>query len=93
MAILFVGGVLIGAILGQYCKWVVLIPVYGIVIFLFLANLMHAEHSLLGWVTRFVVVAASLQLGYIVKLTARLAASNLQRPAAPDVRRPRSWPA
>lgn len=70
MAILVVGGVLVGIALGQFFKCFVLIPASGLAVILVLANPAHIEHSLLGSFLQFVVLTISLQFGYVVGLFA-----------------------
>jgi hypothetical protein len=70
MAILVVGGVVFGIILGHFFKWFVLIPACGLAIVLVLINPAHMENSLLGWFVQFLVLITSLQIGYVIGLVA-----------------------
>jgi hypothetical protein len=73
MGILVVGTFLFGMILGRFFKWYVLIPAFGlaIVLVLVLAIARYPEHSLVGSVLQFIVVATSIQIGYVVGLFTR----------------------
>jgi len=70
MAILVVGGILVGTVLGQFFKYAVLIPACGLAVILVLANPAHIEHSLLDSFLQIVAATASLQFGYVVGLVA-----------------------
>ncbi|MGP8283628.1 MAG: hypothetical protein ACLQT6_13075, partial [Desulfomonilaceae bacterium] len=65
MGILVVDGVLFGMILGRFFKWPVLIPAYGLVSVMVVANPAHIENSLAGCCVQTVVVIISLQIGYV----------------------------
>jgi hypothetical protein len=65
MAILIVGGILLGMILGQFFKWYVLVPACGIVIVLVLVNPVYMG-GFLSWFLQVVAVTTSLQIGYVV---------------------------
>ena len=79
MGILVVGGILFGMILGRFFKWFVLIPACGLAAVLVLINPVHMENSLLSWFFQFVVLTASLQIGYVVGLVA----PNFRRASRP----------
>ena len=87
MAILVVGGVVFGIILGHFFKWFVLIPACGLAIVLVLINPAHMENSLLGWFVQFVVLTTSLQIGYVVGLVASNFRRASKRSKKPGVRR------
>jgi hypothetical protein len=70
MAILIVGGILLGMILGQFFKWYVLVPACGIVIVLVLVNPAYMG-GFLSWFLQVVAVTTSLQIGYVVGLVSR----------------------
>jgi hypothetical protein len=70
MGILVIGGAL-GMILGRFFKWPVLIPAYGLVSVMVVANPAHMENSLAGWCVQTVVVITSLQIGYVAGVVAR----------------------
>jgi hypothetical protein len=67
--ILVVGGLLFGMILGRFFKWYVLVPACGLAIALVLANPTDTD-SFLGLFIHVVMVTASLQLGYLIRLMA-----------------------
>lgn len=71
MAIVVVGAVLFGMILGQFFKLYVLIPACGLTIVLVLLFPAHAEPSLLRWLLQIYIVTISLQIGYAVGLFVR----------------------
>ena len=79
MGILVVGGILFGMIFGRFFKWFVLIPACGLAAVLVLINPAHMENSLLSWFFQFVVLTASLQIGYVVGLVA----PNFRRASRP----------
>jgi hypothetical protein len=71
MAIVVVGAVLFGMILGQFFKWYVLIPACGLAIVLVLIYSAHAEPSLLRWLIQIYIVTTTLQIGYAAGLFVR----------------------
>ena len=56
MGNLVVAGALFGMILGRFFKWPVLIPAYGLVSVMVVANPAHMENSLAGWCVQTVML-------------------------------------
>jgi hypothetical protein len=67
MAILVVGGILLGMILAQFFKWYVLFPACVLAIVPAFADPAHMN-GFLGWFIQFVALTASLQIGYVIGL-------------------------
>jgi hypothetical protein len=70
MTILVIGGVLVGIVLGQFFKCLV-IPASGLAAFLILTSRLQTETNLWGWFIQFAAAATSLQIGYLAGLFAR----------------------
>jgi hypothetical protein len=64
MAILLIGSVLLGAVLGRFFKVLVLVPVCALVFAAVLIKSADVEHGLHP-LFEFAVVIASLQIGYV----------------------------
>jgi hypothetical protein len=67
LGVLIVGGILFGMFLGRSFMWYVLVPAFGFVLVPFLAEPEHTGSFLAGFLN-IVVMTASFQLGYIVRL-------------------------
>jgi len=68
MAVIIIGGVLFGTILGRFFKIFVLVPASALAIVLVVASPTSAENSLWYSVLEIGVLVTSLQVGYFVGL-------------------------
>ena len=87
MAILILGSVLLGAVLGRFFKVLVLVPACALV----LVRSADGEHGLLRALLEFAVLITSLQIGYVVGLVSHSIPSVSERrgtTAAPPATRP-----
>jgi hypothetical protein len=82
MAILLIGSVLLGAVLGRFFKVLVLVPACALVLAAVLVGSADVEHGLLRRLLEFAVLIASLQIGYVSGLFAFFLPSGSQRPRA-----------
>jgi len=87
MAILLIGSVLLGAVLGRFFKVLVLVPACALVLAAVLAGSADVEHGLLRPLLEFAALIASLQIGYVSGLLSFFILSGSQRQGKP---RPRS---
>ena len=65
MAILILGSVLLGAVLGRFFKVLVLVPACALVLAVVLVKSADGEHGLLRPFLEFAVLITSLQIGYV----------------------------
>ena len=65
MAILILGSVLLGAVLGRFFKVLVLVPACAFVLVVVLVRSADGEHGLLRPLLEFAVLITSLQIGYL----------------------------
>jgi hypothetical protein len=68
MTDLLIGSVLLGAVLGQFFKVLVLVPAYAFVFVAILVRSAYVEHGLLRPLLEFAVLITSLQIGYVLGL-------------------------
>ncbi len=85
MAILLIWSVLLGAVLGQFFKVLVLVPAGAFVLATVLVRSTDGDHGLLRPLLEFAVLIASLQIGYVSRLL-----FHSQRVATPGKIRPRA---
>lgn len=71
MAILIIGGALIGVLLGRYLKVLVLIPVCSVLVALLLSRPVPATSSLAYQILEIVTLLVFLQFGYAAGLLSR----------------------
>ena len=91
MAILILGSVLLGAVLGRFFKVLVLVPACALVLAVVLVRSADGEHGLLRALLEFAVLITSLQIGYVVGLVSHSIPSVSERrgtTAAPPATRP-----
>ena len=91
MAILILGSVLLGAVLGRFFKVLVLVPACALVLAVVLVRSADGEHGLLRPLLEFAVLITSLQIGYVVGLVSHSIPSVSERrgtTAAPPATRP-----
>ncbi|MGB7046383.1 MAG: hypothetical protein WBD65_16250 [Methylocella sp.] len=65
MAVLLIGSVLLGAVLGRFFKVWVLVPACAFVLAAVLVRAGAVEHGLLRALLEFAVLNATLQVGYV----------------------------
>jgi hypothetical protein len=80
MLILVLVGVLFGTFLGQFFKWYILFPAFGLAAVL--VGIWRLDSSPLGSLLQFSVLTISLQLGYFVGL---IAPSLLRSAPSPSI--------
>ena len=83
MAILLIGSVLLGAILGRFFKVWVLVPACALVLAAVLVRSADVEHGLLRPLVEFAVLITSLQIGYVSGLLSFFIPSVSQRQGKP----------
>jgi hypothetical protein len=66
VAISVIGSVLVGAILGQFFKVLVLIPAFALILAAVLGRAIYFERGLLRPAWEFAVLITSLQIGYAI---------------------------
>ena len=91
MAILILGSVLLGAVLGRFFKVLVLVPACALVLAVVLVRSADGEHGLLRALLEFAVLITSLQIGYVFGLVSHWIPSVSGRrgtTAAPPATRP-----
>jgi hypothetical protein len=91
VAILILGSVLLGAVLGRFFKVLVLVPACALVLAVVLVRSADGEHGLLRALLEFAVLITSLQIGYVVGLVSHSIPSVSERrgtTAAPPATRP-----
>jgi hypothetical protein len=88
VAILLLGSVLLGAVLGRFFKVWVLVPAGAFVLAAALVRSADGEHGLLRPLLEFVVLNASLQIGYVLGLLSLFLSSRSQRQGKPARARP-----
>ena len=86
MAILLIGSVLLGAVLGRFFKVLVLVPACAFVLAAVLVRSADVEHGLLRPLLEFAVLITSLQIGYASGLLSFLIPSVSQRQGKPRPR-------
>jgi hypothetical protein len=79
MAILLIGSVLLGAILGRFFKVLVLIPACAFVLAAVLVRSADVERGLLRPFFEFAVLITSLQIGYVSGLLSHCIPRESQR--------------
>jgi hypothetical protein len=84
MAILLIGSVLLGAVLGRFFKALVLVPACALVLAAVLVA--DVEHGLLRPLLDFVGLIISLQIGYVSGLLSFFIPSGSQRHGKPRPR-------
>lgn len=77
MAILVIGGVLFGAVLGRFFKIFVLVPASALSVILVLASPVSPEQSILLSLLEIFVLITALQVGYVIGLVTGIAAPEL----------------
>ena len=93
MAILLIGSVLLGAVLGRFFKVLVLVPAGALVLAAVLVGSADVEHGLLRRLLEFAVLIASLQIGYVSGLFAFFIPGVSQRQGKPRPRASSATPA
>jgi hypothetical protein len=91
VAILLIGSVLLGVVLGRFFKVWVLVPAGAFVLAAVLVRSTVVEHGLLRPLLEFAVLITSLQIGYVVGLVSHSIPSVSERrgtTAAPPATRP-----
>jgi hypothetical protein len=91
VAILILGSVLLGAVLGRFFKVLALVPACAFVLAVVLVRSADGEHGLLRALLEFAVLITSLQIGYVVGLVSHSIPSVSERrgtTAAPPATRP-----
>ena len=81
MAILFVGSVLLGVVLGRFFKVLVLVPACALVFAAVLIGCADVEHGLLRPFLHFALLNATLQIGYVSGLLSHCILSAAPRKA------------
>jgi hypothetical protein len=84
VAILFIGSILLGAVLGRFFKVLVLIPVCAFVLAAVLVRSPDVEHGLLRPFLEFAMLTATLQIGYVSGLLSAFIPSVSQRHGKPS---------
>ena len=79
MAILILGSVLLGAVLGRFFKVLVLVPACALVLAVVLVRSADGEHGLLRPLLEFAVLITSLQIGYVFGLVSHWIPSVSER--------------
>ena len=87
MAISIIGSVLLGAILGQFFKVLVLTPAFALILAAVLGRAIYFEHGLLRPAWEFAVLITSLQIGYVVIPIFYVVMASLRRIKRPLKRR------
>jgi hypothetical protein len=91
VAILILGSVLLGAVLGRFFKVLVLVPACALVLAVVLVRSADGEHGLLRPLLEFAVLITSLQIGYVFGLVSHSIPSVSKRRgtmAVPPATRP-----
>src|ERR1700704_2114294 len=91
VAVLILGSVLLGAVLGRFFKVLVLVPACALVLAVVLVRSADGEHGLLRALLEFAVLITSLQIGYVVGLVSHSIPSVSEHrgtTAAPPATRP-----
>ena len=83
MTILIIGTVLLGMVLGRFFKVMVLIPAGALTLALVVASSVYFGHGFPRAVLEFVVLTASLQIGYVFGLLASFVPRVWQRRRKP----------
>jgi hypothetical protein len=86
MAILLIGSVLLGAVLGRFFKALVLVPACALVLAAVLVGSADIEHGLLRPLLEFAGLITSLQIGYASGLLSFSIPSGSQRQGKPRPR-------
>ena len=89
VAILILGSVLLGAVLGRFFKVLVLVPACVLVLAVVLVRSADGEHGLLRALLEFAVLITSLQIGYVVGLVSHSIPSVSERREPRPRRQPR----
>jgi hypothetical protein len=79
LAILILGSVLLGAVLGRFFKVLVLVPACALVLAVVLVRSADGEHGLLRPLLEFAVLITSLQIGYVFGLVSHWIPSVSER--------------
>ncbi|MGH6848742.1 MAG: hypothetical protein ACREC0_15315 [Methylocella sp.] len=88
MAILLIWSVLLGAILGRFCKVLILVPAGAFVLVVVLVRSAAFEHGLLQPLLEFAMLNATLQIGYVSGLISFIIPGVSQRQEKPAHVRP-----
>jgi hypothetical protein len=88
VAILLIGSVLLGAVLGRFFKVWVLVPACAFVLVAVLIRSADVEHGLLGPLLEFAVLITSLQIGYVSSLLSFFIPGVSQRQGKPTRAQP-----
>ncbi|MDQ6867889.1 MAG: hypothetical protein M3178_05640 [Pseudomonadota bacterium] len=88
MAILLIGSILLGAVLGRFFKVLVLVPACAFILAAGLAGSADVEHGLLRPFLEFAVLITSLQIGYVSGLLSFIIPSVSQCQGKPARARP-----
>ncbi|MGH6835566.1 MAG: hypothetical protein ACREC9_08465 [Methylocella sp.] len=83
MAILLIGSVLLGAVLGRFFKVWILVPACALVLIAVLVRSAVVEHGLLRPLLEFAVLNATLQIGYAFGLLSFFVPSVSKRQGKP----------
>ncbi len=83
MAILLLGSVLLGAVLGRFFKVLVLVPAGALALAAALVRSAAVEHGLLRPLVEFAVLIISLQIGYVSGLLSLFIPGVPQREGKP----------
>ena len=90
MAILILGSVLLGAVLGRFFKVLVLVPACALVLAVVLVRSADGEHGLLRALLEFAVLITSLQIGYVVGRRCHIVERRTREFCVPNIfKRPR----
>jgi hypothetical protein len=79
VAILLIGSVLLGAVLGRFFKVLVLVPASALILAAVLVGFGDVEHGLLRPLLEFALLNATLQIGYISGLLSHYIPHESQR--------------
>jgi hypothetical protein len=79
VAILLIGSVLLGTVLGRFFKVLVLVPACALVLAAVLVRSADVEHGLLRPLFEFAVLITSLQIGYVSGLLSHCIPRESQR--------------
>ncbi|MGH6867967.1 MAG: hypothetical protein ACREDA_03630 [Methylocella sp.] len=80
MAVLLIGSVLLGAVLGRFFKVWVLVPACALVLAAVLVGSAAAEHGLLRTLAEFAGLNATLQIGYALGLVSNFISERFGTP-------------
>jgi hypothetical protein len=94
VAILAIGSVLLGTVLGRFFKVWVLVPACALTFAVIFASSAYYGHGLLSALLEFAVIATCLQIGYLSGLLSRVTRDGWRRLKGPrEIPREPSHPA